>query len=188
MYKSVMGVALAILVAVVLTMGKELPGDEKSASPQIGTLLIQSIPARHYLSANIETDFEGMGKPVVEALTLMDELSKEQKVGLRGPVVHFYHGAPHQRPNVRFRMETGFLVSEGTKGFEKLTVRELPPFKCASVLYVGPGNHIGDAWQALYRSLRAKGLTPTDEERELYLYWESGESPNNVVQVQVGVK
>ena len=60
--------------------------------------------------------------------------------------------------------------------------------QCATILYVGPATHIGDAWQALYRSVRDEGLTPTDEERELYLYWEGVESPNNIVQVQLGIK
>ena len=39
-------------------------------------------------------------------------------------------------------------------------VRELPKFKCALILYVGPGPRIGDAWQALYQAIRAKGLKP----------------------------
>ena len=67
-------------------------------------------------------------------------------------------------------------------------VRELPKFKCATILYTGPGPRIGEAWVKLYKAIGDKGLTPTDEERELYLYWEGVDSPNNIVQVMVGVK
>ena len=42
--------------------------------------------------------------------------------------------------------------------------------------------------ETLVQGLNDKGLTPTDEEREIYLYWDGVDSPNNIVQVMVGVK
>lgn len=156
--------------------------------PTIGNLVIQSIPAKHYLAGGIETDFKAMGEPVAKTLTEVMEAAKENKLLLPGPVVHYYYGAPHRNPEKRFKMETGFFVPQETTDVGAFKTRELPPFKCATILYVGPATHIGDAWQALYRSVRDEGLTPTDEERELYLYWEGVESPNNIVQVQVGIE
>jgi effector-binding domain-containing protein len=103
--------------------------------------------------------------------------------------MHYYYGAPHQNPEKGFKMETGWFVPEGTEALGDFKVREVPKFKCATMLYVGPANHrIGEAWQKLYDAIRARGLTSTDEERELYLYWEGPDSANNIVQVQVGVK
>jgi effector-binding domain-containing protein len=163
------------------------PSASTAAAPKIGELIVQTIPAKHYVFGGFETEFKGMGEPVVKTLTALGDRAREMKLGLYGPVVHFYYEAPHRAPDKSFKMETGFFVPEGTKAVGDFKVRELPQFKCASILYVGPGPRIGDAWQELYRSLRAKGLTPTDEERELYLYWEGVDSPNNIVQVQVGV-
>jgi effector-binding domain-containing protein len=178
--------AIAAVVATLLSVGQSSAQDE--AAPKIGELIVQTIPVRHYVSDSFETDFKSMGEPVRRTLAALIESARENDLALHGPVVHYYYGAPHQTPDKKFKMETGFLVHEGTKALGEFEVRELPAYKCASILYVGPGPRIGDAWQALYRSLREKGLTPTDEERELYLYWEANDSPNNIVQVQVGVK
>ncbi len=156
--------------------------------PTIGKLVVQTIPAKQYLQSGFESDFKTMGEPVAETLTELMEAAKENKIGLYGPVVHYYYGAPHRDPEKRFKMETGFFVPAESQAVGEFQPRELPTFKCATILYIGPANRIGDAWQELYRSVRDQRLTPTDEERELYLYWEGVESPNNVVQVQLGVK
>lgn len=186
--KSFAGVVVATLMGGVALCPLEVSGQDKNPTPKIGELIVQTIPAKHYVCGSSETDFKSMREPVVKTLTALGDGAKEKKLGLHGPVLHFYYGAPHRSPDKAFKMETGFFVPEGTKAVDNFKVRELPQFKCASILYVGPGPRIGDAWQALYRSLGAKGLTPTDEERELYLYWEGVDSPNNIVQVQVGVK
>jgi effector-binding domain-containing protein len=155
----------------------------------VGRMIVQTIPERRYLSASIDdTNFARMGEPVVKTLTAMGEAAKEHKTLLHGPVLHYYYGAPHTTPNKSFKMETGFLFPERAEAVGDFKVRVLPRYKCASVLYVGPASQIGDAWQELYRSVRSQQLTPTDEERELYLYWESADSPNNIVQVQVGIQ
>ncbi len=161
---------------------------EREHQPTIGKLVVQTIPAKQYLQGGFETDFKSMGEPVVKTLTELMEAAKENKVGLHGPVIHYYYGAPHRDPEKRFNMETGFFVPAESPAVGTFKPRELPTFKCATILYIGPATRIGDAWQELYRSIRDQGLTPTDEERELYLYWEGVNSPNNVVQVQLGVK
>lgn len=186
--KFLSGIFLVALVGSVSFYPRGASGQEETITPKIGELIVQVIPPRHYVFGSFETDFKSMGEPVVKTLTALGNGAKEMKVGLHGPVLHFYYGAPHTTPAKAFQMETGFFVPEETRAVGDFNVRELPQFKCASILYVGPGPRIGDAWQKLYRSLRAEGLSPTDEERELYLYWEGVDSPNNIVQVQVGVK
>jgi hypothetical protein len=161
---------------------------EGTHQPTIGNLVVQTIPAKQYLQGGFETDFKGMDGPIMKTLTEVMEAAKENKVVLVGPLIHYYYGAPHRDPEKRFKMETGFFVPADSTTVGAFRTRKLPPFKCATILYVGPAARIGDAWQALYRSVRDQRLTPTDEERELYLYWEGAESPNNIVQVQLGVK
>ena len=161
---------------------------DKEHQPTIGKMVVQTISAKHYLQGGFETDFKSMGEPVVKTLTELIEEAKENKVGLHGPVMHFYYGAPHRDPDKRFEMETGFFVAENSPAVGTFERRELPAYKCATILYIGPATRIGDAWQQLYRSVRNHGLTPTEEERELYLFWEGVDSPNNIVQVQLGVE
>ncbi len=161
---------------------------DRELQPTIGEMVIQTIPATHYVHGGFETDFNNMGEPVVQTLTELMTAAKENEVGLHGPLVDFYYGAPHRDPGKRFKMETGFFVPADSPAVGKFKVRELPTFKCATILYIGPAPRIGDAWQKLYRSVRAQGLIPTEEERELYLYWEGVDSPNNIVQAQLGVE
>lgn len=180
--------ALLLSAVALLPCTRSLSAQGKVVEPAIGEMIVQTIPAKHYIHRGLETDFKSMGEPIGKTLTRMMKAATENKVGLHGGVLHFYYGAPHRSPDKAFKMETGFFVPKEVKEVADFKVRELPKFKCATILYVGPAPRIGDAWQKLYRSLSDKGLTPTDEERELYLYWEGVDSPNNIVQVQVGVK
>jgi len=177
---------MAMLVAFSLLANVASAQEENNSV--MGELMLQTIPAKGYVYGSFDTDFKSMGKPVGETLGTIIKAAGENKIPLTGPVMHFYYGAPHQAPDKGFKMETGFFVFPGTKLSDEFKVRELPKYKCATILYVGPTARIGDAWQKLYKSVNDRGLTPTDEEREIYLYWEGVDSPNNIVQVMVGVK
>ena len=52
-------------------------------------------------------------------------------------------------------------------------LRETTKFKCASAIYQGPLNKIGDAWGAFVSGAMQKG-EPTGESRELFLYYDRG--------------
>jgi hypothetical protein len=44
------------------------------------------------------------------------------------------------------------------------------------------------AYDKLIPEMIAAGLIPSDETRESYEVWESPDSPNNVVQIEVGIR
>lgn len=162
--------------------------NQDAPEPSIGRMHIQTFAPMEYCYGSIETDFKGMVQPLGKFLGDIGKAAEEGKVKIRGPVMHVYYDSPHLKPDQRFKMETGFKVLEGAKPGGNLKIRKTPRFKGATMLYVGPGKRIGDAWQKLAAAVAEARLTPTGEERELYLYWESDDSPNNVVQVQMGVK
>ena len=168
------------------TEGQDKP-PEKSAT-EIGEMILLTIPAKAYFASPIETDFKTMGEPIVKKLTAMQSAAKDIQLVLTGPVVHVYEKAPHRNPEKPFKMRTGWFAPDGLKKVGPYPVQELPKFRCATLIYIGPGSQIGEAWQRLYRAALDKGLELTGEERELTLYWEAVDSPNNIVQVQVGVK
>ena len=70
------------------------------------------------------------------------------------------------------------------------TVTPLPrrnsiaPFTSAS----GPLSKVPEAYNKLMGALPPMNLKPTTTVREYYLYWETPESPNNIVQIQVGIE
>jgi effector-binding domain-containing protein len=179
---------LAIAVLALALGGVATPAQDKKPEPVIGEMFVQEIPALHFLHDGFQTDFKSMGKPVGEALGGIVKATAGARLSVTGPVLQVYRGAAHTTPDKGFKMEAGFLVKAGSKGIGDYRVRELPKYKCASIVYVGPGHRLGDAWRNLYKSVQDKGITPTDEERELILYFEGVDSPNNVVQVMVGVK
>ena len=111
---------------VALPKGSHRPKED--SAPKLGEMIIQTIPATHYVFGSFDTDFKGMVGPVVKTLTALRTAGKDDKVGLYGPVLHYYYGAPHQAPDKTFRMETGFFVSEGVKTVGSFQVRELPKF------------------------------------------------------------
>lgn len=181
-------VPFLLVIASSLLCANALSAQRKTGEPKIGTVIIQEIPVKHYVFGTIETDFKSMGEPVGKALGSLIKTAGDNKLPLVGPVMHYYYGAPHAAPDKGFKMETGFFVQEGSQGPGEYKVRELPKLKCATVLYTGPAPRIGDAWQKVYKAISEQRLTPTGEERELYLYWEGPDSPNNIVQVMVGIK
>jgi hypothetical protein len=48
-------------------------------------------------------------------------------------------------------------------------------------------SQIGEAWQKFVAIAQTKG-EPTEESRELYLYWEGHDSPNNIIELEMGLK
>lgn len=191
MNRTILASLAALMVAglVATAQDKDKPAVPPAVpGPAIGELIVQAIPAKAYFSAPIDTDFKAMGEPIVKNLTAMQAAAKDVGLVLTGPVVHVYEMAPHRAPEKPFRMRTGWFVPEALKKVGPYPVTELPAMRCASLLYVGPGSKIGEGWQRLYRAALDKGLEPTGEERELTLYWEGVQSPNNIVQMQIGVK
>ena len=177
--------ALALLFAFDHAAGRAV---QEQAAPHIGVMHVQTLPPFYYFHTGFETDFKSMTEPLRKAIPALFKAAGEGKVPIRGPVMHLYYDSPHLQPDKRFKMETGVAVSEDSKPAGAFKVRQTARFKCATILYTGPGKRIGDAWQRLAQAVRAAGLEPTGEERELYLYWEAEDSPNNIVQAQLGVR
>jgi hypothetical protein len=61
---------------------------------------------------------------------------------------------------------------------------KVPAPHCATLLYTGSVAGLGDAFGKLYGDIGRQGLEATDVCREVYLYWEGRESPNNIIQIQ----
>jgi effector-binding domain-containing protein len=87
-----------------------------------------------------------------------------------------------------FTLDIGFIVSRETVGFEQFKVRQENTFRCATVLFSGPISSIPQAYDKLMSAVSAAELKPTMTFREINLFWEGPESPNNVIQIQAGIQ
>ncbi|MBN1581837.1 MAG: hypothetical protein JXA89_14120 [Anaerolineae bacterium] len=101
-----------------------------------------------------------------------------------GPVItHFYWvGAPDI-----YIMDVGVPVKEGTPAAGEAQVKTLPPLRCASLLYWGSLEHIGDAYETLLKAIQEAGLEPSGDNREWHYHFEGDSSPNNVIGLQIGI-
>ncbi len=104
-----------------------------------------------------------------------------------------YQGGAPFHQDKPFKMEIGIIVTDDTKlpdgvGGDDVKLRKTEPFKCATILYTGPVDQQGRAYQKLIPALTAAGHKSTGEEREMCLYWEGVDSSNNVFMMQIGIK
>jgi effector-binding domain-containing protein len=87
-----------------------------------------------------------------------------------------------------WRMEVGIPVKAGTEPTGAAQVKTLPPFRCAGLLLWGSLAHIMPAYDALKKAMQEAGLEHSGENREWVYYFESGESPHNLMGIYMGVE
>lgn len=146
---------------------------------------VQTLAPVTMFQTSIRTTYEKMDvvAPIIEEL---QKTVREKGIDGDGMIVFTYNGATPD-PTKEFELSIGMCVVPGTKGFDKWEVKDVPAFKCATVLHSGNVRTIGQAYQKLFTEIGEKGLIPTGANREFYMYWEGESSDNNVMLIQVGV-
>jgi effector-binding domain-containing protein len=164
-------------------------GDADAQRPEIGQVRIRTMQAISYAYVADNTTFDKLGQAIGGAMPQIQRAAEEKKIQQPTQFVLVYpKGSAHRTPDQPFDVHIGTMVAEGSTGGDDVKVRKCEPFKAATVLYMGPVAEIGQCYQKLFPAIERMNLEPTGEEREFTLYFESIESPNNVVLVQVGVK
>lgn len=126
---------------------------------------------------------------------MIDPLMKQAKaLGLEviGPITFIFHDRPivgALGEAAIFRMDLAIPVYEA-KGTPPKTFsfRKEPDFSCISATYKGPTSKLLDAWTALRAAPANQGHPASGQDREVFLNWEAPESPNNVIDLQHGVR
>ncbi len=145
---------------------------------------VKEVPG--YLCGSARTTLTTMPQVLERNFLPIPAKARENHLALSGPALFVYHGCTGD-PDQPFALDTGFIVEPDTKDLGDLKVKKLPAFRAATAYYTGPVTGLGEAFGKLFAQLGAAGYTPTDETREVYLWWEGPESPNNVVELQVGI-
>ena len=194
--KQALAIIAATLVILATSFGLRPAADDadKAAASKsgvtVGEMRVQTIPALTYLYFPIETSFEKMGEPVVDGFNKVFRAAADSKLLIARPTIITYEGGPHVNFDKAklFKAQVGIVVADNTQAAGEAKVRKTEPFKCATILYTGTVNDQGKAYEKLIPAMKAAGLVPTGEEREMCLYWEGVDSSNNVFFMQVGVK
>lgn len=131
------------------------------------------------------TAMGGLDKELDLLMPKLEAAQAAADIAQVGPVVIRYFGSGD--PDT-FVMEVGVPVKAGTQPAGKAQVKTLPLFRCASLLYWGSLEHIGQAYETLTQSIREAGLEQTGEGREWYYHFEGDASPNNVIGLHIEIR
>jgi hypothetical protein len=129
------------------------------------------------------TAMSGLDKELDLLMPKLQAARAEARVG--GPVIVRYF--PAGTPDV-YLMEVGIPVSAGTPLAGEAQVKTLPPYHCASLLYWGSLEHMGQAYETLMQAIKAAGLEQTGEGREWHYHFEGDASPNNVIGLHMEIR
>lgn len=152
-----------------------------------GEVIVKEIkPIERYVHVETKTTLPTVGETMRTQFDPFVEKAAKAGTQWSGAPIFVYRGVDGT-PDKQFDLLLGLPMNEGGRAPEGSQTVTLPTFRCASVYYTGPVSGIPQGWQALMEKASAMNLRFTDEGRELYLYWEGDDSPNNVVELQIGV-
>jgi effector-binding domain-containing protein len=160
----------------------------RAADPEPTTpMRIKEIPEKQLFCAKKEVKMAEVPAFTAETLPAIVRKATELRLGQNGPLmltILGYQGDPSQS----FTIEVNFPYWTKNDDYEGPYVyRTAPKFKCASLIYQGPISGTSAAWGKLVEAAIGAGHQPVAESRELFLNFENPESPNNVIELQLGI-
>jgi effector-binding domain-containing protein len=162
------------------------PGQQDFPEFIVSDLRVQDFPAVNYLFTQQETTLAEIGQAIPPMMNKLEEAITSGEAKVTGAPIFVYDGvtADMSKP---FQLYVGFPVAEGTKPQGDLQVKKLEPYHCATAIFSGSMENVGQAYQKVFAEIMQAGLKPTGGTREMHMYFESPESPNNIFQIQVAV-
>ena len=162
----------------------EPTANAKADESSVGEVRNQTFKGFIYFHASTRATFQTIGDKAKTLIPAVEKAIADAHVHPVGPLVFIYHGA--SEANVEFDLDIGFPISEKVTPPAEFKVRDVAEYPCTSVVYSGPMSRISTAYEKLMPAAHAASQKPSDESREMILYFEGVESPNNVVHISVG--
>lgn len=178
-------IVVSLFVSSFFAAGQDLQAKKSVAlSSQVGEARVRTFRPMTYFYGTVQTDLKSLSGQIN---TLLPEVARAAEGRIAGTPVLIYHGNTGD-PNKTFTLEVGYPVKEGTQANGNFQVKKLDAFRCVSLLYTGPTATIHEAYESLRKPGVLAAETPTDESRQMVLYWEGEESSNNVFQIMISVR
>jgi effector-binding domain-containing protein len=153
----------------------------------IGQMRVLTMPALTYFYVtNQPVPFADLDKDFDPLLDKLCEAQALAHIPEAGPEITRYYKVSAGEPDL-YLMETGVSVKPGTLPAGEALVRTLPPYRCAALMHWGGLLHLAQSYAALSQAVKAAGLQPTGECREWNFYFESVESPNDLIGLYMGI-
>ena len=180
-------ICLVVLTGAALFAADQKEPAKESAGQVIGESREQTLGPVTFAHITVKTNLQKIGDVAKEGVEKVARLMSENKIFPSGPPMFVSHGAS-QDATAEFTLDMGYIVPDDAKAVGDLKVTKLEKFHCMSVLYTGPAATISTAYEKVYPDLSKAGHTPSSVSREMFLYWEAPDSPNNVMQVSAGIQ
>ncbi len=158
----------------------------KDSDVSVSPMTVRTLKGCTFLYRSIETDMQNSAQRIeAEMKSLAEEIKSAKIMPVGAPIFVFHNPTPEVGKT--FTIEMGFPVAAETKAPANSKVRSLEPLRAATVMFSGAIPALRGAYEQLYHQIGQAGLTPGTELRQYTLYWESVDSPNNVMLLQVGL-
>ncbi len=115
-------------------------------------------------------------------------LEQVAKAGLAvtGPMEFIYFGATGDVNN-EFTLQIALPVAEQKSISVPYQIKQVPEFKCLSVVHKGDIAEIGGVYDKLFAEIQAQKIVPNGEIREVYHLYKDHDSAENVTEIQIGI-
>jgi predicted transcriptional regulator YdeE len=115
-------------------------------------------------------------------------LEQVAKVGLAvtGPMEFIYFGATGDVNN-EFTLHIALPVAEQKIIPAPYQIKQVPEFKCLSVVHKGNIADIGATYDQVFAQIQAQKIVPNGEIREVYHLYKDHASAENVTEIQIGI-
>ncbi|MBB5215224.1 GyrI-like domain-containing protein [Parapusillimonas granuli] len=139
--------------------------------------LIEPIPAlRRYQRLTIAQIHERAALAFAE----LHAEAKARDLTINGPSVFQAHHLPS---DAHSEFEMTFCLPVASDAIQRL-----PRLRCASLTYEGPlADLFAKGYQTLLSAISAAGLQTNGESREVYHAWHGPRSPDNRIEIQIGI-
>lgn len=147
----------------------------------------QTLKGFTYFYISTRANFQNIAEKAKTLVPAVEKAVAEAHARQAGSLIFIYHGVTED-PAKDFDLEIGVPIAEKVTPAGEFKVRDIGEYPCMSVLYAGPLASIASAFEKLMPAALTDPSKLTGETREMYLYFEAPDSPNNVVHVSVGLK
>ncbi len=153
----------------------------------IGQMRVATMGAiNYYYVSNQPTEFQNLDRDLNILSDKLEEAKKLAGLASVGPDVVRYYPANDTESRL-YWMEVGFPVSRGTEPVGEARVKTLPPYRCAGILLWGGLMYMSQTHQTLEKAVAEAGFRKTGEYREWNYWFESVDSPNNLIGLYLGI-
>jgi len=116
-------------------------------------------------------------------------MAEVQSTGLEptSPIQFIYHGF-YDGPDSKFTLEIGLAIKNEKTYSGKYKFKELPTFKCSSLIHKGSIENLDKVYEKAMADLSNEGKKYSGECREVYHQWFDKASTENVTEIQLGVE